>query len=180
MKIGFAGIGAMGMPMARKLLEAGHELTVYNRTRNRAEPLAASGARVAETPGQAAAGCDAVITMVADDAALESTVFDRQGILQSLGVGKVHISCSTISVALSRRLAAAHRDRQQDYIAAPVFGRPEAAAATKLFIVAAGSHDQIEKCEALFHVMGQKTFVLGDDAPAANVVKLAGNFLISA
>lgn len=180
MKIGFIGLGAMGTPMARKLLEAGHELIVYNRTRSRAEPLATSGALIAQTPGQAASGSDAVITMLADDGPLESTVFDTQGILQSLGAGKVHISCSTISVALSRRLVIAHRERRQDYIAAPVFGRPEAAAAAKLFIVAAGPHDQIGKCEALFHVMGQKTFVLGDDAPAANVVKLAGNFLISA
>jgi 3-hydroxyisobutyrate dehydrogenase-like beta-hydroxyacid dehydrogenase len=179
MNIGFVGLGAMGTPMARKLIEAGHELIVYNRTRSRAESLAASGARIAETSGQAAAGCDAVITMVADDAALEAIVFDQQGILHSLGAGKVHISCSTISVALSRRLCDAHRERRQDYIAAPVFGRPEAAEAAKLFIVASGSHDQIGRCEPLFHTIGQKTFVLGDDAAAANVVKLAGNFLIS-
>ena len=179
MKIGFVGLGAMGTPMARKLIEAGHELIVYNRTRSRAESLAASGARIAETSGQAAAGCDAVITMVADDAALEAIVFGQQGILQSLGAGKVHISCSTISVALSRRLGDAHRERRQDYIAAPVFGRPEAAAAAKLFIVASGSDDQIGRCEPLFHAIGQKTFVLGDDAAAANVVKLTGNFLIS-
>ncbi|HKR32778.1 MAG TPA: NAD(P)-dependent oxidoreductase, partial [Terriglobales bacterium] len=151
-----------------------------NRTRSRAEQLAASGARIAESPGQAAAGCDVVITMLADDSALESMVFNQNGILHSLAPGKVHISCSTISVALSRRLARAHREHRQDYIAAPVFGRPEAAAAAKLFIVAAGSQDQIGKCEPLFHLMGRKTFVLGDDAPAANVVKLAGNFLISA
>ena len=179
MKIGFVGLGAMGTPMARKLIEARHELIVYNRTRSRAESLAASGARIAETSGQAAAGCDAVITMVADDAALEAIVFGQQGILQSLGAGKVHISCSTISVALSRRLGDAHRERRQDYIAAPVFGRPEAAAAAKLFIVASGSDDQIGRCEPLFHAIGQKTFVLGDDAAAANVVKLTGNFLIS-
>ena len=179
MKIGFVGLGAMGTPMARKLIEAGHELIVYNRTRSRAESLAASGARIAETSGQAAAGCDAVLTMVAADAALEAIVFGQQGILQSLGAGKVHISCSTISVALSRRLGDAHRERRQDYIAAPVFGRPEAAAAAKLFIVASGSDDQIGRCEPLFHAIGQKTFVLGDDAAAANVVKLTGNFLIS-
>src|SRR5690348_12376449 len=179
MKIGFVGLGAMGTPMARKLLDAGYEMTVYNRTRSRSEQLAAGRVRIADTPGQAATACDAVITMLADDAALESAVFDQNGILQSLGAGKVHISCSTISVDLSRRLAAAHRERRQDYIAAPVFGRPDAAAAAKLFIVAAGSEDQIGKCEPLFHAMGQKTFVLGNDASTANVVKLAGNFLIS-
>ena len=180
MRIGFVGLGAMGSSMARKLIAAGHELIVYNRTRSRAELLAASGARNADRPRQAAAACDAVITMLADEAALESAVFDLQGILELLAPGKVHISCSTISVALSRRLAGAHRERRQEYIAAPVFGRPEAAAAAKLLIVAAGSQDQIGKCESLFHAMGQKTFVLGDDAPAANVVKHAGNFLISA
>jgi 3-hydroxyisobutyrate dehydrogenase-like beta-hydroxyacid dehydrogenase len=179
MKVGFVGLGAMGLEMARRLLDAGNELIVYNRTRGRTEPLVSLGARVANNPGQAVVGCEAVITMLADDAALESVIFEQNGILKSLGAGAVHISCGTISVALSRRLMAAHRERRQDYIAAPVFGRPEAAAAAKLFIVAAGSQDQIGKCEPLFHALGQKTFVLGDDAPAASVVKLAGNFLIS-
>lgn len=179
MKIGFVGLGAMGAAMARRLLDAGHEVVAYNRTRSRAEQLEANGARIADTPGQAAAGCEVLITMLADDAALESAVFDQSGILRSLAPGKAHISCSTISVALSRRLAAEHRECRQGYIAAPVFGRPEAAAAAKLFIVAAGSQDQIAKFEPLFHAIGQKTFVLGEDAPAANLVKLAGNFLIS-
>jgi 3-hydroxyisobutyrate dehydrogenase-like beta-hydroxyacid dehydrogenase len=93
--------------------------------------------------------------------------------------GSIHISASTISVQLSRRLAAAHQARKQHYLAAPVFGRPEAAAAAKLFIVAAGPQKQIERCQPLFDALGQKTFIAGDDPPMANVVKLAGNFLIT-
>ncbi|HWC18514.1 MAG TPA: NAD(P)-dependent oxidoreductase [Terriglobales bacterium] len=178
MKIGFIGLGAMGSAMARRLIEAGHELTVYNRTRSRAEELRKLGAKVADTPGQAA-GAEVVFTMLADDHAVELVVFGADGILHSLSPGKVHVSSSTISVSLSRRLAAAHGEMLQNYIAAPVFGRPEAAAAAKLFIVAAGAKDQIGKCRPLFDIMGQKTFVLDGGAPAANVVKLTGNFLIS-
>src|SRR5919201_410988 len=170
MKIGFVGLGGMGSAMARRLIEAGHQVTVYNRTRSRAEEHRKLGARVAETPGQAATGVEAVFTMLADDHALEAVVFGSDGILNSLSRGNVHISSSTISVALSRRLASEHTEKRQDYIAAPVFGRPEAAAAGKLFVVAAGAQDQLGKCLRLFESIGQKTFVLGEDAAAANVV----------
>ena len=170
----------MGSAMAGNLLKAGNSLTVYNRSRNRAEEFGKQGVRVAATPGEAAKDAEAVITMLADDRAIEDTVFGPGKVLESLPVGGVHISMSTISVALSRRLAAAHREKQQHYIAAPVFGRPEAAAAAKLFIVAAGSPQQIERCRSLFEAMGQKTFTPGEDAPAANVIKLAGNFMITA
>jgi len=179
MKVGFIGLGAMGSAMARRLLEAGHELTVYNRTRSRAEELGKLGAQAANTPGEAARGVEAVFTMLADDHALEEMVFGKDGVLSQLQPSKAHISLSTISVALSRRLAAAHGQRRQAYLSAPVFGRPEAAAAAKLFIVVAGPKDQIGKCQPLFDAMGQKTFILGEDAPAANVIKLTGNFLIS-
>jgi 3-hydroxyisobutyrate dehydrogenase-like beta-hydroxyacid dehydrogenase len=100
--------------------------------------------------------------------------------IDSLPVGSVHISMSTMSVAMSHRLLAAHRERKQHYIAAPVFGRPDAAAAAKIFIAAAGPAEQIERCRSLFDAMGQKTFVVGDEAPAANLVKITGNFLITA
>jgi 3-hydroxyisobutyrate dehydrogenase-like beta-hydroxyacid dehydrogenase len=179
MKIGFIGLGGMGSAIARNLVKAGHELIVYNRTRSRAEEFRALGARVAGTPAEAAAGVDVIFTMLADDAATEDVVFGERGFLDSLPAGKVHVCCSTISVALSRRLAAAHREKRQDYVAAPVFGRPEAAAAAKLFIVAAGPRKQVEVCQPLFDVMGQKTFVVGEDASAAHVIKLTGNFLIS-
>jgi len=179
MKVGFIGLGSMGSGMARNLIKAGHELIVFNRTRNRAEELRPLGATVAESPGEAASRVEALFTMLADDPALEECIFGPGGVLQSLPAGAVHIGASTISVALSRRLAAAHREVKQHYVAATVFGRPEAAAAAKLFVVAAGPQDQIERCRVLFDAIGQKTFVAGDDAAAANVVKVTGNFLIT-
>lgn len=179
MKVGFVGLGSMGSAMARNLITAGHTLVVYNRTRSRAEELQPLGAKVAATPGEAASGAEAVITMLADDRALESVVFGPGNVLESLPPGGVHISMSTISVAISRRLAAAHQEKRQRYVSAPVFGRPEAAAAAKLFIVAAGPANQIERCRALFDALGQKTFLAGEEAPGANLIKLTGNFLIT-
>jgi 3-hydroxyisobutyrate dehydrogenase-like beta-hydroxyacid dehydrogenase len=165
--------------MAQNLIKAGHALHVYNRTRSRAEELQSLGATVASTPSEAAAGAEIAITMVADDHALESVVFGKAGLLDSLPANAIHISCSTISVALSRRMAAAHAERKQHFVSAPVFGRPEAASAAKLFVVAAGPAAQVVKCQPLFDAMGQKTFVVGEDAPGANVIKLNGNFLIT-
>jgi 3-hydroxyisobutyrate dehydrogenase-like beta-hydroxyacid dehydrogenase len=179
MKIGFIGLGNMGSAMARNLTKAGHTLTVYNRTRSRADCLAKEGAAVAETPGHAAAKAEIVITMLADDHALEEVMFSPDGIAGGLPAGGLHVGMSTISVALSRRLAEAHRERKQHYISAPVFGRPEAAAAAKLFVVAAGDQEQIERASALFSVLGQKMFITGKDPELANVVKLTGNFLIT-
>jgi 3-hydroxyisobutyrate dehydrogenase-like beta-hydroxyacid dehydrogenase len=179
MKVGFIGLGGMGSGMARNLINAGHELTVYNRTRNRAESFASLGARIAETPGAAAADREVLITMLADDAAVEAVMFAPGNAIDVLPAAAVHISMSTISVSLSRRLAAAHRAKEQYYIAGPVFGRPDAAAAGKLFIVAAGPPEQIERFQPLFDALGQKTFTAGEEAHAANAIKLAGNFLIS-
>lgn len=180
MKIAFIGLGNMGSAMAANLIKAGHSLTVYNRSRKRAEELKPLGARIVATPGEAAAGAEAAITMLADDHAIEAMVFGKGDLLDSLAPNSIHVSMSTISVAMSRRLAAAHAERKQHYIAAPVFGRPEAAAAAKLFVVAAGPAAQIECCRPLFDAMGQKTFIAGEDASGANLMKLAGNFLITA
>ncbi len=180
MKVAFIGLGTMGSPMARNLIKAGHRLTVYNRTRNRAEALQSEGAKIAATPAEAAANAEALITMVADDHAVEQVLFAPGNAIEALPAGAVHISMSTISVALSRRLADAHRQKRQHYVAATVFGRPDAAAAAKLFVVAAGPAEQLRFCQPLFDAVGQKTFVAGEDPPAANVVKLAGNFLLSA
>ena len=176
MNVGFAGLGQMGTAMARNLMKAGHQLTVYNRTRSRAEQLAGDGAKVADQPG-AVAEAGVVISMLADDSAVEDIVFG--GLLDHLARGGLHVSMSTISVALSQRLAAAHKERGQYYLAAPVFGRPEAAAAAKLFIVAAGPRDQFDRCSELFSAMGQRTFYMGEEAHRANVIKLSGNFLIA-
>src|SRR5262249_47952042 len=161
MKIGFIGVGNMGSAIARNLIKAGHTLTVYNRTRSRAEALRSLGARVVGTPSEAASEAEALITMLADDRAVEEVIFPPGQALQAPAAGAVHISISTISVGLSRRLAEAHGEKQQHYIAAPVFGRPDAAAAAKLFIVAAGPADQIERCQPLFDAIGQKTFLAG-------------------
>jgi 3-hydroxyisobutyrate dehydrogenase-like beta-hydroxyacid dehydrogenase len=178
MNVGVIGLGNMGGSIARNLIQAGHSVTVYNRTPSRSDPFRALGARIAGTPVEAAAGVEAVITMLADDGAVEGAIFG--GVLQALPAGAIHISMSTISVALSRRLAEAHRAKGQHYVAAPVFGRPDAALAKKLFVVAAGPAAQIDRARPLFDAVGQKTFAVGDDAPAANMVKLAGNFLITA
>jgi 3-hydroxyisobutyrate dehydrogenase-like beta-hydroxyacid dehydrogenase len=180
MRIGFVGLGHMGGGMARRLIGGGFELTVYNRTRSRAEPLRALGAEVADTPHDAAARADVLITMLSDDRAVEETVLSPGGVLQALPANAVHISMSTISIALSKRLATAHRAKQQHYIAATVFGRPDVAAAGKLFIVTAGEADQLQRCKPIFDSLGQKAFNAGEDASAANVIKLAGNFMITA
>jgi 3-hydroxyisobutyrate dehydrogenase-like beta-hydroxyacid dehydrogenase len=179
MKVGFIGLGSMGLPMAANLIQAGHELTVYNRTRERAESLAKQGARVAGSPREAATGVEVLITMLADDTAVESVIFGDQGALLGLARGGVHVSMSTIGHLLSRRLDSEHAARGQKYLAAPVFGRPDAAQAAKLWIVPAGPADAIERCRPLFEAIGQGVEVVGDDPPLANVVKLAGNFLLA-
>lgn len=178
MNIGFVGLGQMGRGIAANLLRAGHAVTVWNRTSSRADELESAGARVAVTPAETAAAGIA-ITMLADDDAVESVVFGEYGILRGLPAGGIHISMSTISVALSERLTAAHRQAHQQYVAAPVFGRPEAAAAAKLFVVAAGPATTLQELQPLFDAIGQRLFIVGDEPRAANIVKLAGNFLIA-
>ena len=178
MDVGFIGLGHMGAQMARNLLKAGHRLTVYNRTRGKAEPLAREGAQVVDRIADACRG-DVLITMLSDDAAVEGVVFGDGGALSALGRNAIHISMSTISVALSDRLAEAHGKAGQGYVAAPVFGRPEAAAAAKLFIVAAGADAMLARCQPLFDAMGQETFVISTKQSDANLVKLSGNFLIA-
>jgi 3-hydroxyisobutyrate dehydrogenase-like beta-hydroxyacid dehydrogenase len=178
MRIGFLGLGNMGRAMARNLIRAGHELIVYNRSRNPAEVLAGEGARIADTPAEAA-GQEMVITMLANDNAVESVVLGANGVLDGMHRDCVHVSMSTISPALSQRLAAAHKGRGQQYMAAPVFGRPEAAAAAKLFIVASGTKEALAKARPLFEVLGQRTFTVGERPEDANYIKLFGNFLIT-
>ncbi|MFI4865859.1 MAG: NAD(P)-dependent oxidoreductase [Steroidobacterales bacterium] len=178
MKLGFIGLGHMGAGMAANLLKAGHEVTVYNRSSGKAQALTTLGARVATRVADACRA-ETIITMLANDDAVQSVVFDDGGILASAGSGTVHISMSTIGVGLSARLAAAHAGATQRFIAAPVFGRPEAAAAAQLYIVAAGARATVDECAPLFTVMGQKLFYLGVEPPAANLVKLSGNFLIA-
>jgi len=178
MNVGFIGLGHMGVGMAANLLKGGHRVTVYNRTLAKAEPLVAQGARLAASISDACEG-DAVVTMLADDEAVERVAYGDGGIIDRLPPRAVHVSCSTISVALSRRLSDAHAKAGQRFVAAPVFGRPEAAAARRLFVVAAGEPGAIEAVSPLLEAIGQKTFVVSDTPQAANLVKLSGNFLIA-
>ena len=178
MDVGFIGLGQMGSAIALNLVKAGHRVVVYNRTRAKAEALASQGAEIAESIADACRN-PVVITMLADDSAVEAVFFGDGNGLSALGQG-VHISMSTISVELSDRLAEAHRRSGQAYVAAPVFGRPEAAAAAKLFVVAAGPAAQLVRCQPLFDAIGQRTFVVGDKPSSANLVKLSGNFLLAA
>jgi 3-hydroxyisobutyrate dehydrogenase-like beta-hydroxyacid dehydrogenase len=179
MKVGFIGLGQMGTAMATNLLKAGHEVTVFNRTPGRSHTLEGLGARVATAISEVCQG-EVVITMLANDAAVSDVTLSNNGVIASLAKRGVHISMSTISVALSKRLAQAHTLAGQRYIAAPVFGRPDMAAAAKLFIVAAGDSATVDACVPLFDALSQKTSRVGSDPAAANLVKLSGNFLTAA
>ena len=178
LKIGFIGLGNMGVGMAVSLLKAGHEVTVYNRSQDKVDALASQGAQPARSVPEACRG-DVVVTMLANDEAVEAVTFGRDGILASLATGATHVSSSTISVALAERLTAAHADAGQGFVAAPVFGRPEAAAAAKLFVVAAGAPAAVQVISPLFEAIAQRTFVVSEEPKAANLVKLSGNFLIA-
>ncbi|RAK52541.1 NAD(P)-dependent oxidoreductase [Phenylobacterium deserti] len=177
MDVGFVGLGAMGTAMVQSLLRNGHRVTVWNRTPEKAQPLAELGAAIAQTPADAARA-GVVITMVADDAALQSVLEGEHGLLGALPSGGLHISMSTISVALSDRLTTTHADRGQGFVSAPVFGRPPAAQAGKLFVVSAGEPQAVARATPLFEAMGQRLFTVGETPSAANLVKLCGNFMI--
>jgi 3-hydroxyisobutyrate dehydrogenase-like beta-hydroxyacid dehydrogenase len=178
MRIGFVGLGPMGFAMAHRLVEAGHVLTVWNRTPEKARPLAEAGAAVAGTPAEAAGAAEIVISSVANDAALEAVTLGQQGIAAGLAKGALHVSASTVSMALVARLAAAHAARGQEFVAAPVLGRPPAAAAGKLFVMAAGDAAAIDRAAPVLERIGQRIFVMGARPEQANLAKLACNFLI--
>jgi 3-hydroxyisobutyrate dehydrogenase-like beta-hydroxyacid dehydrogenase len=178
MRIGFIGLGNMGSGMAANLLKAGHQVVGYNRSQDKVDALARQGAVPARSVADACSA-DFVITMLANDEAVEAVTFGEGGILRSLKAGGTHVSSSTISVALCERLTAAHADAGQRFVAAPVFGRPEAAEAAKLFVVAAGVAAAVEAVSPAFDAIGQRTFVVSNEPKAANLVKLSGNFLIA-
>jgi 3-hydroxyisobutyrate dehydrogenase-like beta-hydroxyacid dehydrogenase len=180
MRIGFIGLGSMGAAIARNLLDAGHDLRVFNRSVARAEPLHRAGATVAANPAQAAQGADVVFTMVADDAALEAVTFGELGIVAGAQRGAVHVSMSTIGVATARKLAAAHRAAGLGFVSAPVFGRPDSAAQRKLFVMAAGAEDHLKLALPLLEQVGQSVGIVGADPAQANLVKLIGNFMLTA
>jgi 3-hydroxyisobutyrate dehydrogenase-like beta-hydroxyacid dehydrogenase len=180
MKIGFLGLGKMGTPMALCLRAAGHELSVWNRTEGRTKPLLREGAIAAATPAEAELGSDAVVTMLFDDNAYEQALFGPNGLADALEPGALHISCSTISVALSERLTAHYAQRGIDFVAAPVFGRPEIAEQGNLWIVAAGSDPAIARARPVLEPMSRGISILGAEPRMAHAVKLGGNFLIFA
>ncbi len=180
MKIGFLGLGKMGTPMALRLIAAGHELSVWNRTEGRTDPLAREGAIVAGTPAEAELGADAVVTMLFDDAAHEEVLFGPNGLMDALTRATLHISCSTISAALSERLTHEHARRGIPFVAAPVFGRPNVAEDGKLWIVAAGSADNLERARPILEPLSRGISIVGKEPRQAHALKLGGNFLISA
>jgi 3-hydroxyisobutyrate dehydrogenase-like beta-hydroxyacid dehydrogenase len=179
MRIGFVGLGQMGLPMARNLRDAGHELVVFNRSREKAEALAKDGARIAGSSAEAARDAEVVFSMLADDRAVEDVAFGDDGLIRGLSRGAVHVSSSTISVALADRLTEAHRAAGQELVCAPVFGRPPAAAAKQLWIVTAGASAAVARCRPLFEAIARGVSVVGERPSAANLVKLSGNFLIA-
>jgi 3-hydroxyisobutyrate dehydrogenase-like beta-hydroxyacid dehydrogenase len=176
MKVGFIGLGHMGAAMAANLIKAGHDLSVFNRSPGKSGALVKLGAREAADLAGVCGG-EVVITMLADDNAAFDIAFGEGGLVAHLPKGAIHLSMSTISVALSKRLSEAHVQAGNRYVAAPVFGRPDMAAAAKLFIVAAGDPAAVDACKPLFDALGQKTSTIGAEPSAANLVKLTANFL---
>lgn len=175
MKIGWIGLGAMGVPMVRHLASGGHEIVIYNRTRSRATALQSYGCKIADNP-VGVCEADIIFTMLWDDQAVEDVVFGENGILSTPGY-KLHVGMSTVSPQFAKRLANAHAEHGQDYISAPVFGRPWAAETAQLGIVVAGQDAAINQADELLNLMGT-VFMIGKEAWQANLIKLTGNFMI--
>ena len=179
MKLGFVGLGRMGLGMARSLARTGHEVSAYNRTRDKAEALVRDGVAPVGSPAAACRGAAAVFTMVSDDAALSEVVRGKDGILGALTPNAVHISSSTVSAACAREIAALHAGAGQGFVSACVFGRPEVAEKGKLVIVAAGRPEVVERCRPLLGAIGRAVFIAGEEPWQANAAKLCGNFMIA-
>ncbi|WP_316252457.1 NAD(P)-dependent oxidoreductase [Bacillus sp. YC2] len=178
MNIGMVGLGNMGRPIAENVMKAGYKLTVYNRTKEKAAELLEKGADYAETPRKAAERADIVLSMLADDDAVTDVTFGADGIIAGLSENGIHISMSTISAALSEQLSAAHSSRGQSFIAAPVLGRPDAAANADLRIITAGPAEAKKTAEPLLKSLGQQIFDAGEESKTANAAKISTNFLL--
>jgi 3-hydroxyisobutyrate dehydrogenase-like beta-hydroxyacid dehydrogenase len=179
MNIGFLGLGKMGTAMVRRLLAAGHPVTVWNRTRERAEALADEGARVASTPSEAANGQDAVLSSLKDDASHEEVFFGTDGLIETIAPGQLHVSLSTLSVALSRRFTEEHSKRGLQFVGAPVFGRPNVAAEGRLWIAVGGAEDVIAKARPALEPLSRGITFVGAEPWQAHALKLGGNFMIA-
>ena len=178
--LGFIGLGNMGAPIAANLLNAGYALRVYNRTAAKAKPLVEKGATLVPKPADVAQPGGIVLTMVADDRALEDLCLASGSFVERLGPGGIHVSLSTISPATARALAERHAKHQVAYVASPVFGRPDAAAAKRLSVCTSGPPAARQRAEPIQNAIGQGLFDFGEDPGAANVVKLCGNFMVAA
>lgn len=178
MKVGFIGLGRMGRGIAGRVLQGGHDLAVYNRTRDKAAELGKAGARIADSVALACADREVVITMLADDAALEAVARGEGGLLASLPGGTVHLAMGTHGVEAVRGLARAHERANQALVAAPVLGRPDLAAAGQLGIVVAGPAAAVARCRPLFELIGRRTFDAGAEPDGAAAIKLANNFAL--
>jgi 3-hydroxyisobutyrate dehydrogenase-like beta-hydroxyacid dehydrogenase len=176
--IGFIGLGAMGLPMARNIIAAGYKLRVYNRTQSKADELIALGAEFSKTPAAVTAADGIVVTMVANDAALEEIVTGKDGIGQTLGQNGIHLSMSTISPQLARSLAQFHHQRGAAYVAAPVSGRPDAAAAKQLTMWVSGAKAAQERVAPIVAAMGRGSSDVGTDPAAGHIAKLAANIVV--
>jgi 3-hydroxyisobutyrate dehydrogenase-like beta-hydroxyacid dehydrogenase len=179
-KIGFIGLGNMGLNMAKNLIAAGYHLQVHNRSMEKADELDQASIIKCKTPAEAAAGVPVVITMLSDDDVVKETTTGQDGILQTLQKGGIHISMSTISPDASETLSDAHQKAGNSYLAAPVFGRPEAAAAKKLWICVSGDPEAKATVQPILDALGQGTIDFGESIGGANVVKIVGNFMIFA
>ena len=179
MRIAFIGLGAMGQGIVQHVARAGHSVRAWNRTASRARALAADGIVAAETVADAVRDVDLVITMVADDNAVREIAWRSGGMIAALPKGAIHVSMSTIGTALAAELEDAHADVGQQFVSAPVFGRPDAAADGRLIVVAAGPQDAIDRCRPVLEAVGQKLFVVGTEPSMANAVKLGGNFMLA-
>lgn len=178
-KIGFIGLGHMGTPMAKNLLAAGFQLQVYNRTASKIDELGSDVIKC-HSPAEAASGAGIVITILSDDDVVKHTVLGEGGMLEKMAPGALHISMSTISPDTAQFLSEKHREAGTSYLAAPVFGRPEAAAAKKLWVCISGDKEAKDKARPVLENLGQGIIDFGDSAGGANVVKVAGNFMIMA
>jgi 3-hydroxyisobutyrate dehydrogenase-like beta-hydroxyacid dehydrogenase len=177
LEIGFIGLGQMGSGIVRNLLQAGHTVSVYNRTRAKAEAFVQHGATVADSPADAARS-PIVMTMLASDDALAEVVEGEDGVLSTLGHGGILVNMSTVSVAITRRLTALCNASARQFVAAPVFGRPDAAEAAKLFVAVAGPSEAVMLLEPVLAAIGQKSVNFGEEPVHAAAVKISGNFML--
>lgn len=178
LKVGFLGLGRMGQGMSRRILEAGHEVVVFDVIKEATKGLADAGATVAASVGDACKGRDIVVTMLAEDFVVKEVVLGPGGVRDSLPAGSIHLAMGTYSIPTVRTIEAEHAKAKQMLVAAPVLGRPDLAATGQLGIVAAGPAEAVQKCDPLFQVMGRRTFQAGSKPEYANAIKLANNFVL--